>query len=110
VWRLTVTPGEPAEAGLFAVRGRLGVSGAAELDAALSLAGQESCLELLLDLQHVDYLSSPGVRVLDRRARELESRGGRLLIRNVTDPVRLALELGGLERLIEPPAEDDLTA
>jgi anti-anti-sigma factor len=101
VWRLTVTPVGPAESGQFAVKGRLGMTGAAELDAALSPAGQETCLELLLDLQNVDYLSSPGIRVLDRRASELESRGGRLLVRNATDPVRLALELAGLERLIE---------
>ena len=47
----------------------------------------------------MDYISSPGLRLLDDRAKQLEEQGGTLSVRHVTDAVRLALDLAGLERL-----------
>jgi len=44
----------------------------------------------------VDYISSPGLRLLDRVSSDLEARGGKLTIVNATDAVRLALDLAGL--------------
>ena len=80
------------------VRGRLGHRGAAELDAAFGSL-PEGIATVLLDLGGVDYVSSPGLRLLASRATELEERGGGLSVRHASDSVRLALDLAGLERL-----------
>ena len=51
----------------FTVRGRLGNSGAAELDAAFGSL-PEGIATVVLDLGGVDYVSSPGLRLLASRA------------------------------------------
>ena len=96
-----------AETVELTVRGRLGVSGAAELDAILEGFIARGTRRLLLDVAAVDYISSPGLRLLDDRARALEAQGGTLSVRHVTDPVRLALDLAGLERLYQAHASGE---
>ena len=107
VWRLTVDSGGDGETDKFAVRGRLGLSGAAELDSILEGFIARGARTFLLDLSGVDYISSPGLRLLDDRARQLEEQGGTLSVRHVTDPVRLALDLAGLERLYQSHASGE---
>jgi anti-anti-sigma factor len=107
VWRLTVSTIADGETVQLSVVGRVGHSGAAELAAALVSAVTQSPRKLILDFAKVDYLSSPGIRLLDQRARELEERGGMLQVRHVTDPVRLALDLAGLERLYQDHASGE---
>jgi len=92
---------------LLSVAGRLGHTGAAELDAALASALTRGARAVILDFARVDYLSSPGIRLLDQRARELEERGGTLQVRHLGDPVRLALDLAGLERLYQDHASGE---
>jgi anti-sigma B factor antagonist len=101
VWRLSVSTIANGETVQLSVAGRVGHSGAAELAAALASAVTQSARAVILDFARVDYLSSPGIRLLDQRARELEQRGGTLQVRHVSDPVRLALDLAGLERLYQ---------
>ncbi len=96
--------GETAE---LAVRGRLGLSGAAELDSIMQGFIDHGGRTILLDLAAVDYISSPGLRLLDDRARQLEDQGGTLSVRHVTDAVRLALDLAGLERLYQAHASGE---
>jgi anti-anti-sigma factor len=109
VWRLTVKQAAQGEVVELSLRGRLGLSGAAELESALDGVSIETCRRLVLDLADVDYLSSPGLRLIEARARELEERGGAVIVRNATDPVRLALDLAGLERLCAS-IDDDMSA
>jgi anti-anti-sigma factor len=107
VWRLTVDSGGDGEKDELVVRGRLGVSGAAELDSVLEGFIARGGRTFLLNLSGVDYISSPGLRLLDDRARQLEEAGGSLSVHLVTDPVRLALDLAGLERLYQSHASGE---
>jgi anti-anti-sigma factor len=107
VWRLTVDSGGDGQTDELRVRGRLGLTGAAELDSVLDGFIARGGQTLLLDLSGVDYISSPGLRLLDDRARQLEEQGGTLTVHLVTDPVRLALDLAGLERLYQSHASGE---
>lgn len=107
VWRVAVNSEGNGETAELAVRGRLGRSGAAELDSILEGFISRGTRHVLLDLSAVDYISSPGLRLLDDRARALEEQGGALSVRHVTDPVRLALDLAGLERLYQAHASGE---
>ena len=107
VWRVTVDSEGDGETAELRVRGRLGLSGAAELDSVLEGLIARGERSLLLDLAGVDYISSPGLRLLDNRARRLEELGGTLSVRHPTDPVRLALDLAGLERLYQTHASGE---
>lgn len=60
---------------------------------------------VVLDLAGVDYLSSLGLRTIDAFSCRLQNGGRRLSVRNLTDPVRVVMELSGLiERVdvVEP--------
>jgi len=107
VWRLAVDTGGDGETDDFVVRGRLGLTGAAELDSVLEGFIASGGRNVRLDLSGVDYISSPGLRLLDDRTRQLEEHGGTLSVRHVTDPVRLALDLAGLERLYQSHASGE---
>ena len=107
VWPLTVDSGGDGETAELRIRGRLGLTGAAELDSVLDGIIARGGRTLLLDLSGVDYISSPGLRLLDDRARQLEEQGGTLSLHLVTDPVRLALDLAGLERLYQSHASGE---
>ena len=45
------------------VAGRLGQTGASQLEAACRTAMEQGCQALVIDLAGVDYLSSPGLRL-----------------------------------------------
>jgi anti-anti-sigma factor len=104
VWRLAVDSKGDGEAAELTIRGRLGVSGAAELNSVLQDIIAHGGRHLILDLSGVDYISSPGLRLLDDRARQVEDQAGTLSVRHAPDPVRLALDLAGLERLYQSHA------
>ena len=101
-WTLSVTPQLVEGRAELLVAGRLGNTGASQLEAACRSAMEQGCQALVIDLTGVDYLSSPGLRLLEKLKAELTARGGSMSVRNPTDPVRLALDLAGMLELTEP--------
>ena len=95
-WTLRVTPQLVDGKAELLVAGRLGATGASQLEAACQTAVEQGCQALVIDLAAVDYLSSPGLRLFERLKADLAARGGSLTVRNPTDPVRLALDLAGM--------------
>jgi anti-anti-sigma factor len=96
VWRLTTIRTVAGGKTELIVSGRLGYSGTAELESALTDLSVGDTQSVVLDLAAVDYISSPGLRLLDRLSSDLKARGATLAIVNATDAVRLALDLAGL--------------
>ena len=84
----------------FVLSGRLGRDGAAHLEAACREVLETGDTSLRLDLSGVDYISSPGLRLLTRLRDDFEARGGHLTLRNLSDPVRLTLDIAGLAGLM----------
>ena len=95
-WTLSVAPQLVDGKAELLVTGRIGCTGASQLEAACRAAIDQGCQALVIDLAGVDYLSSPGLRLLERLKTELAAQGGSLSVRNPTDPVRLALDLAGM--------------
>ena len=60
----------------------------------------EGILDLTIDLEKVDYLSSGGLRVLLVWEQEIESRGGSMKLRNVNEYSREVFELTGFLEFI----------
>jgi anti-anti-sigma factor len=79
--------------------GRVGVTSAETLAAAVADAVARGDRHVVLDLSAVDYVSSAGLKALETAADRCAETHGSLVLRAVTEPVRLALELGGLARL-----------
>ena len=95
-WALRVTFNKLNGVHVVGVAGRLSGSNSAELEAALEDAALKAERRLVVDLSGVDYLSSGGLIVLQAAATRCREAGGMLVLVGITDPVRIALELGGL--------------
>lgn len=79
------------------------------LDAAQAEAIQNELLaiiggggqKVLLHLGQVSYLSSIGIRVLVRAAKQVRAGGGALKICNASAPVRKVLEISGMDGILD---------
>ncbi len=76
--------------------GRLGSASAVGLETAVNEAVRRGDARLVLDLAGVDYISSAGLHALSAAAGRCVESGGALALCGLTDPVRIAMDLGGL--------------
>ena len=93
-WSLHASLDRSSGVATLSVSGRIGSAGAVDLKSAIqnaAVAGER----LLLDLDAVDYLSSPGLAVLQDAARQLAEQGGALDLVRASEAVRMALRLAG---------------
>ena len=98
-WPLRITQEHSDGVLVLWLAGRLGVESAPTLMTTVADAVARGEGNLVLDLSSVDYVSSAGLNALEAAADRCAETRGSFVLRAVTDPVRLALELGGLSRL-----------
>lgn len=92
---------------LLNVAGRLDAASAPELRQAVDNLFEEGRYRIVLDLQDLDYIASPGLRVLiearkrarDRKISDLE--GGDIRIANLPPRVKEVFDLTGFTTLFE---------
>jgi anti-anti-sigma factor len=80
---------------VLTLTGRLGVESSPRVIEAMAAAVDGGHRRMLVDLGGVDYLSSAGVIALEATAGRVHAVGGRLVLCDVREPVRLALQLAG---------------
>lgn len=104
---------QPPEGIRAMVDGDLDLITAPHLEAVLERVGVENGQPtVFLDLTGVGFLDAAGWRVLERAARALENRGGRLIVAEVSHPVKRFMQLIGDHRVdlgsdgAEAPAPD----
>jgi anti-anti-sigma factor len=92
-----VSDGNP----VLVVAGRLDQAASPELETAALEHASGPTGDVIIDLSGVDYLSSAALRIFEALGDRQAQRGGRLRLRAPSVAARLALELSGLEALIE---------
>ena len=95
-WRPTARTETIGQAMALTVRGRLGEAGVRDPDLLAALAETRGARALVVDLSGVDYLSSPGLALLETLVADAAAAGQTLVVCGLTDPVRIALDLSGL--------------
>jgi anti-sigma B factor antagonist len=92
---------------VLTVTGRLGAASAVPFGAGLAEVLSRGNARVVIDLQGVDYISSAGLAALAAAASLCVRSQGTLVLCGLTDPVRIALDLGGLlaEFPVEPSRE-----
>jgi anti-anti-sigma factor len=80
--------------------GRLGIASAPRLSEVVSAFVEDPNKLLLIDLAGVDYVSSAGIQALKTVLVPVIDRGACVAVSGMHEPVRLALELGGLLDLL----------
>jgi anti-anti-sigma factor len=93
---------------VLAVAGRVSHASADHLRAALEVAIAREPGGLVLDLSGMDYLSSAGLLAIESASAQLARTGATLVLCDVSEAVRVTLDLAGLDlgRLIAPSRED----
>ena len=81
---------------VLALTGRLGAASAVRYDAAVADAVDRGYARLVIDMAGVDYVSSAGLNALGAAAGLCARARGALALCALADPVRIAMDLGGL--------------
>ena len=95
-WPLQISEEHVGGVLVLALAGRLGSASAVRFDAAVAEAIARGDVRLVVDMDQVDYVSSAGLRALLAAGSLITSAKGALSFCRLTEPVRIALDLGGL--------------
>lgn len=92
---------------VLALTGRLSATSAVGFDDGIAERVNRGDVRLVVDLARVDYISSAGLNALRASSARCARHHGTLALCGLTDPVRIALDLGGVlaELVIEPSRE-----
>ena len=101
LWRLVTKTSIEGGSPVLFVEGRLGHVAAAELEAAVNRHLSDAAGDVIIDMSGVDYVSSASLKLLAALADRVSEKGGRLRLRAPSVSARLALELAGLQALID---------
>jgi anti-anti-sigma factor len=89
--------------------GRIDATNAAQCEAELLAMIDQSGPSVLLDLSHLSYVSSAGLRVMLLGAKRSKTAGGKAVIVGAQAAVAEVLRMSGFDRII-PLAEDAAAA
>jgi anti-sigma B factor antagonist len=95
-WPLRIVEERRGGVLILVLSGRLGFNSAGTVGAVVARAVGAGDVRLVIDLAGVDYVSSAGLRALAAAAGQCLSVGGALALCGLTEPARVAWDLGGL--------------
>lgn len=85
---------------IFSVVGRLDSNSAPELDLRITEAISGGATRLVIDCAELDYITSAGLRVLNKTAKKLARIEGRLALSAMEDYVREVFEIAGFDTFL----------
>ena len=88
------------EATVVAVKGRLDASSAPQFEKEISDLITGTMAHFVVDLGQLEYISSAGLRVILSIAKQLEKKGGKIFLANLTDQVQEVFEISGFSAII----------
>ena len=97
---LKITREKTQEGVKFFLEGSITSYNADTLQKELESAQKEGIYNILLNMLHVEYLSSTGIKVLVKNFKSAKKAGGRLSIETPSERVRSILEMVALDELM----------
>ena len=91
---------------IVTISGRLDADAAAVAEKTIKKILQGDCLQMLFDFSTLNYLSSGGLRVILRTAKELKRKQGQIVLCCLSEYVSEVFEISGFKTLI--PITDTL--
>jgi anti-anti-sigma factor len=97
---------------VLGARGKIDTEASEELLKKLNTLIEQGEQPLLLDLSHVDYINSSGLRVLLTVAKKLKGLGGKMVLASATEWIEQVLRVSGCASVIGvyPSKEEALKA
>ena len=84
----------------FTIKGRVNLINAPELQHKLEQALKDGELDIVLNMSHVDFLSSAGIRVILKTHKDAMRAGGSFGIEQPSENVRNVLGMAALEEML----------
>ncbi len=96
---MDVTAQRTSNALIISPKGRLDAFGASKLDEALKKFVKKDDIHVIIEMGHVQYLSSAGIRIFLGTFKMLTERGGELLLSNINEYPMEVLEMAGFDKV-----------
>lgn len=85
---------------IVTIGGRVDTVSAPELEAVVSPILETTVTTLVFDCHNMEYISSSGLRIVLIAHKRLAARGGKFILRNLTNEVRSVIDMTGFSRII----------
>ena len=82
------------------IEGRVDTVTAPELEMKVSPIWSTPGVTLVFDCEKLEYLSSSGLRIILSAHKQVTSKGGKFIMRNLTREVRSVIDLTGFSRIL----------
>ena len=86
---------------LVSLIGRLDTLASQEVSAKLEPLKSEASKTLILDCTQMNYISSSGLRIFITLRKEAAAKGGRIIVRNISNEIRSVFMMTGFLNLFE---------
>lgn len=90
---------------IVCAEGRIDGANAREFEEAITTAIDEQDRVVIMDLEHLSYISSAGLRTILLTAKNLSRRGAKFALCSLQEPIRQITKIAGFDRVI--PNHDD---
>ena|ERR1700733_10331748 len=107
---MTVQVAEEQEGEVLVLRieGRLDAASSPLLEKKVNTFVDEGKLKILMNFDHVEYLSSAGMRLLLSVSKKLKSKSGKMIIAGINDEVMEVIRMAGFDHILSiSPTEGD---
>lgn len=85
---------------IFRLKGRLDSNTSQEFENKIFGAIQSGSRSMIIDFETLDYVSSAGLRVILKAAKELKHSGGKILLCSMESYIREVFEIAGFDSFI----------
>ena len=98
------------EINVFKIKGRLDSRTSPEFEEKISVASKNGAQKMIFDFADLEYISSAGLRVVLKAAKDMKRIDGAVVLCSMQDYVREVFEIAGFDSFlpIEPSFEDAL--
>jgi anti-anti-sigma factor len=99
-FKMDINHVKEGEITIVTISGRLDADAAVVAEKTIKKILQGDCLQMLFDFSTLDYLSSGGLRVILRAAKELKRKQGQIVLCCLSEYVNEVFEISGFKSLI----------
>ena len=85
---------------MVTLEGRLDTVTSSEFEKSLTPYFSSEAIELVLDCNAMEYISSAGLRVVLMTHKNITAKGGKFIIRNLNKEVRAIFDMTGFSRIL----------
>ncbi len=85
---------------IFSLNGRLDSNTSPEFDEKITKAIESGARFIVVDCQNLDYITSAGLRILNKTAKKLKQLNGKIVLCSMEDYVKEVFEISGFDTFL----------